>query len=123
MDGLDWIGLDLSQNITPPRAPCGANNFFFWMSSLMHLSTTQHDIMCLSILTLCRQILVFKCQCYWQVSFYVWKEVNGFLLEAYLKVNMFQTDVNSKKGFPAILIGSWYIGFLWDFSTPVFLNI
>ena len=24
MDG--WIGLDLSQNITPPRAPCGANN-------------------------------------------------------------------------------------------------
>ena len=24
--GLDWIGLDLSQNITPPRASCGANN-------------------------------------------------------------------------------------------------
>ena len=24
--GLDWIGLDLSQNITPPRAPCGAKN-------------------------------------------------------------------------------------------------
>ena len=22
----DWLGLDLSQNITPPRAPCGANN-------------------------------------------------------------------------------------------------
>ena len=22
--GLDWM--DLSQNITPPRAPCGANN-------------------------------------------------------------------------------------------------
>ena len=23
----DWIGwMDLSQNITPPRAPCGANN-------------------------------------------------------------------------------------------------
>ena len=24
--GLGWAGLDLSQNITPPRAPCGANN-------------------------------------------------------------------------------------------------
>ena len=22
---MDWIGLDLSQNITPPGAPCGAN--------------------------------------------------------------------------------------------------
>ena len=22
--GLAWLGLDLSQNITPPRAPCGA---------------------------------------------------------------------------------------------------
>ena len=28
---MDWIGLDgldLSQNITPPRAPCGANKCF-----------------------------------------------------------------------------------------------
>ena len=24
---MDWLGLDLSQNITPPRAPCGANNY------------------------------------------------------------------------------------------------
>ena len=23
----DWIGLDLSQNITPPRAPCGAKKW------------------------------------------------------------------------------------------------
>ena len=22
---MDWIGLELSQNITPPRARCGAN--------------------------------------------------------------------------------------------------
>ena len=25
-DWIGWIGLDLSQNFTPPRAPCGANN-------------------------------------------------------------------------------------------------
>ena len=24
--GLDWIGLDISQTVTPPRAPRGANN-------------------------------------------------------------------------------------------------
>ena len=24
--GLAWLGLDLSKNTTPPRAPCGANN-------------------------------------------------------------------------------------------------
>ena len=25
----DWLGwMDLSQNITPPRAPCGANNSY-----------------------------------------------------------------------------------------------
>ena len=28
----DWIGLDLSQNITPPRAPCGANNGYDWIA-------------------------------------------------------------------------------------------
>ena len=28
MDGwMAWLGLDLSQNITPPRAPCGAKNY------------------------------------------------------------------------------------------------
>ena len=28
MDGLAWLGLDLSKNTTPPRAPCGANKVF-----------------------------------------------------------------------------------------------
>ena len=36
MDGwMAWLGLDLSQNITPPRAPCGANNVerFQWQNN------------------------------------------------------------------------------------------
>ena len=30
-DWIGWIGLDLSQNITPPGAPCGANKIQ-WMT-------------------------------------------------------------------------------------------
>ena len=43
---MAWIGLDLSQNITPPRAPCGANKrkWWWWCSPGRYVSIIQSNI-------------------------------------------------------------------------------